>query len=128
MAAPKVVIVDDEEDICEILSIALTARGFDVATANDGVEGLKLIRRTRPAVAVVDIQMPRMNGYDLILRLSEDPSMSGTRVIVATSLTQDGSKSDDTWSNSLGVSGFMTKPFNPSDLADCIDRILAGRS
>ena len=124
MKSPKVVLVDDEVEVCEILNISLTARGYDVAMAHNGEDGLKLIERVKPAVAVLDIQMPRVNGYELIIQLHKMPALSGMKIIVMTSLAGNGATSDKNWAENIGVDAFLPKPFPPSDLADCISRVL----
>ena len=124
MKSPKVVLIDDEVEVCEILAISLTARGFDVAVAHNGEEGLKLIQQFKPAIAVIDIQMPRVNGYELIVQLHRMPELSKMKIIVMTSLAGSGDAADKNWAENLGVDGFLPKPFLPSDLADHISQIL----
>ena len=124
MKSPKVVLIDDEVEVCEILTISLTARGYNVAMAHNGEDGLKLIKQFKPDVAVIDIQMPCVNGYELIVQLHKMPELSDMKIIVMTSLAGNGDTSDKNWADNLGVDSFLPKPFPPSDLADLINQLL----
>ena len=124
----KIVVVDDEADIVRLLQVALTARGHEVHTASDGVEGLELIRKVRPALAVVDILMPRMNGYELVKAVRDDPELAPTKIVVATSLTEGSEKSDKEWAKSMQVSGFLTKPFETDEFVRAVEDALGGHA
>ncbi len=121
---PLVVVVDDEEDICEMIAVGLRAAGYEVAVAHDGEEGLELIRSRRPALLVLDIKMPRMNGYEVLTHLQQDPALASLPVFVITSLTSDdipgetASMSDEEWARRLGVRRFFSKPFPAETIAD----------
>src|SRR5687767_13429468 len=72
-----VLIVEDDEVLREELAQALRDQGIDVATASDGVEALQMARSERPAVAIVDIMMPRMNGWEFADAVRNDPALAG---------------------------------------------------
>lgn len=82
----KICIVDDDESIREIYTIELKKSGFDVATAEDGEQGLLLIKREKPDLALVDINMPKKNGIELIRDIKTDKDISRTRIIILTNL------------------------------------------
>ena len=79
----KILLVDDEEDLLELLQYALTRAGYDVVTALDGVAGLKKAREERPDLIVLDIMMPRMDGIELCKRLGEDAHLRLTPILMA---------------------------------------------
>ncbi|MCX7716808.1 MAG: response regulator [Candidatus Sumerlaeaceae bacterium] len=110
------VVVDDEPDVCQIVQATLEGAGFGVRTAHDGVAGLETVRSTHPQVIVLDIKMPRMNGYEMLAALRADPRTKDIPVVVMTSLTDPSEKTDEQWRESLGVAGFLSKPFDPADL------------
>lgn len=112
----RAVVVDDEPDLCQIVRVALEGAGFEVLTVFDGVTGLETIRATRPQVVLLDIKMPRMNGYELLAALRADPTISATPVIVMTSLTDNSEKTDEQWREALSVAGFLSKPFDTAKL------------
>jgi CheY-like chemotaxis protein len=79
----RVLIVEDDEDIRETLSEALEIEGYDVARAQDGADGLRSLRRVHPDVIVLDLMMPRMNGWEFREAQKRDPELAGIPVVVA---------------------------------------------
>ncbi len=86
MSRESVLIVDDDVDIREILAEALVQEGFDVTTASDGLEGLRLLRslRVRPSVILLDLMMPILDGYGFLEQLRRDPSLASIPLAVVT--------------------------------------------
>ncbi len=78
----KVCLIDDEADVREMYTVALTAEGFDVAAAENGETGLSLIRTEHPDVVLLDLQMPVMDGFDVLRSLAEDKNISKIPVII----------------------------------------------
>lgn len=78
----KVCIIDDEKDIREIYSIKLSASGFDVVDAGDGLTGLEIIRAQKPDIILLDLQMPIRNGLDVLEELAKDKTISSIPVII----------------------------------------------
>jgi CheY-like chemotaxis protein len=122
--APKVIVVDDEADFALMLKRLLEDRGFACSTAGDGSEGLELIERTKPQLAVIDILMPKLNGYEMLNALRESPRFHDLPIIIMTSLTADEETPDQKWMDRLGVAGFFSKPFEPRQLVSRIEEIL----
>lgn len=122
---PKtVLVVDDEPDIRRMLEIALKTQGYTVLLAQDGQEGLDTLKRSRPDLAILDVKMPRMNGFELLVEMRKAETLKDIPVIMLTSLTAGGSKSDEVWRNSLEISDFLSKPFDTHQLLDRVKRIL----
>jgi CheY-like chemotaxis protein len=109
----QIVIIDDEEDLCQLLKLALKMQGYQVAVAHNGEDGLALIRLHRPAMVVLDIKMPRMNGYQVLARMQQDSTLADISIVVMTSMTNESEKSDEAWAADLGVRQFVTKPMDP---------------
>ncbi len=107
-----VVIVDDEEDFCELLARAFQRGNLELELhrAHDGVAGLSVIEKLVPDLVILDIKMPRLNGYEVLNRMRASKQLCRIPVMMLTSLTDGGAKSDDAWAESLDVQAFITKP------------------
>lgn len=119
-----VYILDDEEAVCELLRIVLESRGYSVATADDGEKGLKMIEEKKPDILVVDLKMPKLNGYELISRLKLNPELADIPIIVITSITSESERSDEEWREKMDVQDFISKPFEPLELVERIEKII----
>lgn len=121
-----VVIVDDEKDFCELLARALQLRNgeLEVHQAHTGLEGLETIRRLKPDLVVLDIKMPRMNGYEVLNSMRADKRLKEVPVMMLTSLTEGGVKSDEAWAQSLEVQAFVTKPLELEVIVQKIETLL----
>lgn len=108
--ADTVLIVEDDADIVELLSLYLGASGYEVASAPDGVEGLELLRGRGADVMLVDIMMPRMSGYDFI---REARGITDAPIIVVSART---SPADKIVGLDLGADGYVAKPFDPLEV------------
>jgi CheY-like chemotaxis protein len=106
-------IVDDEKEICELLRIVLESRNYIVQVGYDGEDALKMIEEKKPDLLIIDLRMPRINGYEVIARLKDTPETAQIPIMVLTSLTKGSRKSDEEWRKSLAVQDFITKPFEP---------------
>lgn len=123
----RVLIADDTQNIVSMLSSVLELRGFEVLTARNGREALAILERERPHVALLDIVMPGMDGLSLCKRIKGSPETAATVVIIITSITQDSDIPDGLWRTGTSADDFLTKPFDPFDLADRVERLCAER-
>lgn len=117
---PLVIMVDDEQELCVIMGVALVAEGFDFASRNDGESGLELIRERRPQVAILDIKMPKLNGYQVLATMQQDPELCNIPVIVMTGMTEETDTSDEEWARKLGVRRFISKPVTPEKIIEAV--------
>lgn len=108
--AETVLIVEDDQDIVELLSLYLTGSGYDVVTAENGKDALEHLRQYPADIALVDIMMPRMNGYDFIKALRATDNIP---VIIISARTQ---AADKIVGLDAGADGFIAKPFNPLEV------------
>lgn len=114
----KVLVVEDDADIVELLELYLTGSGYEVLSAGDGVAALELARTHPVGVALVDIMMPRMNGYDFIKELRRESSVP---VIVVSARAQPA---DKIVGLDAGADGFIAKPFDPLEVTAYIRAML----
>ncbi|MDP2652910.1 MAG: response regulator [Candidatus Omnitrophota bacterium] len=114
--AKKILVVDDEADLVSMLELRLSANGFQVIKAFDGVQGLEKVRVEKPDLIIADVLMPKMDGFAFYKELKKAPGTSNIPVII---LTARG-KMEETF-RVMGVDHFVTKPF---DAADLVGKIL----
>lgn len=115
----KIVIVDDEVHIRTLLEQSLEELEEDydveILTAENGQEGLDVIRESRPSLVLLDVMMPMMNGYDVCKAIRDDPNLSDVQVIL---LTAKGQEADRERGVEVGATRYMTKPFDPDELLE----------
>jgi two-component system alkaline phosphatase synthesis response regulator PhoP len=110
----RVLLVDDALHILRAAEFKLKRQGFDVVCATDGEEAWEMIQEQRPDIIVTDMQMPRLNGLELIIRLRKTERFADLPVIM---LTAKGFElSADEMTKQLGILDIITKPFSPRDL------------
>jgi len=118
----KVLIADDEPNIVISLEFLLRREGFEVLVAVDGEEALAKARAERPDLVLLDVMMPKMNGFDVCQALRSDPELASMRVLM---LTAKGRETEVSKGLGLGADGYMTKPFSTKDLVAQV-RLLLG--
>jgi len=123
--AKTILVVDDEEDVCRMLKIALEKHGFVVETADNGQQALDQIERRRPDLVLLDLKMPRRNGYQLFAQLKSDERLHAIPIIVITALTQGSDREDEEWARRMGAEGFLTKPFDLDEMARRVEEMVA---
>jgi two-component system chemotaxis response regulator CheY len=119
MGLKTVLVIDDSETIRQSVASALEQAGFTVVTARDGVEGLELIQRDPPAMVILDVNMPRMNGIELLENL--DVRRSGLPVVLLTTEVQPTLM---TRARKAGARGWMVKPVNIEQLVETVRKVM----
>jgi PleD family two-component response regulator len=114
-------VVDDDRDVTEFLRQVLVQEEYAVLTAADGEEGLRAARRERPEVVLLDVLLPKMNGFEVCQRLRQDPATSFTPIMMLTSL---GQAKDRLTGFKLGADDYMAKPVEPLELVTRVERLL----
>lgn len=116
---PRVLIIDDDDAVCELLRQALSEDGFAVATVPHGAAALDLVKHHQPAVLLVDLRMPIMDGWAFVeqYRRSARPAASIVLLSAARDLEENARR--------LGADGFVPKPFRIEDVTEAIDRCIA---
>jgi DNA-binding response OmpR family regulator len=119
---PLVLCADDDEDILSLVSLRLQRAGFQVATAADGEEAMQVVRDRRPALAVLDVMMPKRTGYEVLAELRGDEALRGMKVILLSARVQEG---DVARGMDAGADAYLVKPFRAQDLVSKVEELLA---
>jgi two-component system alkaline phosphatase synthesis response regulator PhoP len=121
MAKKRILVVDDEEDILELVRYNLSREGYKILCASSGEEGLKIARAEKPDLIVLDLMLPGVDGLDVTRQLKGDDA---TRKIPIIMLTAKGEESDIIKGLELGADDYITKPFSPRVLVARIKAVL----
>ena len=121
MAKKKLLIVDDEKDFVDTLSERLGAKGFDILTAFNGNDGLEKANSEKPDLIILDLMLPKMDGYKVCGLLKNDTRYAKIPIVMFTARAQD---SDLALAGELGASAYITKPFDPKLLLGKIKELL----
>jgi two-component system phosphate regulon response regulator PhoB len=105
----KILVVDDERDLVELISMNLQRNGYEVVTAHDGPTGLDLARRQKPDLLILDIMMPGLSGRDVTIALKGDPDTATIPILMLTAKTEE---TDIIVGLSMGADDYVTKPFS----------------
>lgn len=115
MASKKVLVIDDEKLLVRSICMGLRFRGMETEQALDGESGLETAKTTAPDIILLDIMMPRLDGWEVLQRLKEDPATADIPVIVFTAREyRDGSE----LARERGAAAFIAKPFEMDDLVE----------
>lgn len=118
----KILIVDDERDIVETLSFMLKAKGFECISAYDGEEGLNLAKNSSPNLVILDVMMPKINGYKICRLLKFDQKYKDIPIIMITARSQE---EDKLIGEETGADEYITKPFEFSEVLEKINKYLS---
>jgi twitching motility two-component system response regulator PilH len=121
--AKLLLVIDDDPDQRRFLERTLQAAGYRVVTASDGESGLAAARSLTPDLVILDVMMPRLNGYQTCRALRADAATAGKPILL---LTAKDEATDLYWAREVGADAFLTKPVELADLLGTIDG-LAGR-
>ncbi|MFH1046129.1 MAG: response regulator [Candidatus Omnitrophota bacterium] len=117
----KILIVDDEPQLVEMLSIRLEASGYKVIAAGDGQEGFDKARSENPDLIILDLMLPKMDGYKVCALLKKDARYKKIPIILFTAKAQD---EDRKLGQEVGADAYLAKPFEPSLLLETLKRFL----
>lgn len=118
-----ILVVEDSVAQREMITELLKGSGLNVEKASDGVEALEKIQSLRPDLVVLDIVMPRMNGYEVCRRLKADPKTENVPVVMCSS---KGEEFDRYWGMKQGADAYIAKPFQPTELVGTVKQLLRG--
>jgi DNA-binding response OmpR family regulator len=121
-ALGRVLVVDDDEVIRQLIAVNLQLEGFDVETAVDGQDCLDKVTTIDPDVITLDVMMPRLDGWVTAMELRKNPDTSHVKVVLITARAQDD---DRNRGQQIGVDAYLTKPFDPAEMIRIV-RELAG--
>jgi phosphate regulon transcriptional regulator PhoB len=109
----RVLVVEDEPDVAELIRYNLHKEGWAVVVATNGADALRRAREARPDLILLDIMIPQLNGWEVCRRLKQDPDTRGVPVIMLTGRVDEG---DKVLGFELGADDYVTKPFSPREL------------
>ncbi len=118
----KILLVEDEKDMAYAVTLQLEAKGYEIITASDGREGLEKARTKKPDLIILDLMLPKIDGYKVCRMLKFDDKYKNIPIILFTARAQD---SDKKVGKEVGADAYITKPFEPSALLDKIRELLA---
>jgi len=121
MSKEKILVVDDEEHIIELLKFNLLNAGYDVFTANDGIDAVKLIKAEKPSLVLLDLMLPGIDGFDVCKEIKRDKDLQKTSIIM---LTAKGEELDKILGLELGADDYITKPFSVRELLARVKAVL----
>jgi Response regulators consisting of a CheY-like receiver domain and a winged-helix DNA-binding domain len=118
----KILCIEDEPEMIDLIRLILSRRGFEISGANGGKEGLAIIRKDHPDLVLLDLMMPQMDGWEVYQQMKADQATKDIPVIVVTAKAQSIDKV-------LGlhiakVDDYITKPFSPQELLASVDNVL----
>ncbi|MGX1755997.1 response regulator [Streptomyces lydicus] len=119
----RILVVDDNKVIRQLIRVNLELEGFEVVTAADGAECLDVVHHVRPDVVTLDVVMPRLNGLHTAARLRSDPRTWDIPIAIVSACTQ--SEVDN--GESVGVDAFLAKPFEPAELVRTVGMLVRER-
>jgi len=121
MKKTKIVVVEDEADILEVIDYNLSKEGFDVSSSSDGLDGLALVQKEIPDLVLLDLMLPGMDGIEICRTLKTDPA---TRSISIIMVTAKGEESDIVLGLGIGADDYVLKPFRPRELIARVKSVL----
>ncbi|RSS50701.1 response regulator [Streptomyces sp. WAC06614] len=119
-APGRVLVVDDNKVIRQLIKVNLELEGFEVVTAADGAECLEIVHRVGPDVVTLDVVMPRLDGFGTAARLRADPRTRDLPLVIVSACTQYEVETGI----AAGVEAFLAKPFEPAELVRLVRRII----
>lgn len=119
--AQHILAVDDEQNIRRLLEVNLQRAGYRVTMARDGQDALEKVSQSRPDLVLLDVMMPRIDGFEVLRRLKANPGTAGIPVLMLTAKAQDADIFNGLRS---GADFYLTKPFHPTELLMWVKRVL----
>jgi DNA-binding response OmpR family regulator len=121
VSASRVLVADDERDMLELVAFRLERSGYEIVRANDGEEALRFALEQRPDLAVLDVMMPKLNGYDVTREIRRHEQTRTMPVILLTARAQEA---DVTRGFEAGADDYLKKPFSPQEVGARVQAIL----
>ena len=122
--SPLVLVADDDPDILDLVRYRLERSGYAVATATDGSEAVRLAGELSPALAVLDVMMPGLTGFEVTRKLRDDPQTARIPVILLTARAQEADVQEGF---AAGADDYLRKPFSPRELSARVQAVLGRR-
>ena len=124
MAQKVILNVEDNEANRKIVRYLFTSKGYKVIEAVDGEEGVRMAEQERPDIILMDVQLPKMDGYEATRRIKENPALRDIPIVAVTSFALSG---DDEMAMEAGCDDYIAKPFKPRNLLEKVEKLLAAK-
>lgn len=121
--APKILLVDDEPSIVKMVGKRLEVEGFQVIVAMDGQDGLQKAQTEQPSLIILDLMLPKLNGYEVCAMLKQDTRYQKIPIMMFTAKAQE---KDEKLGMECGANGYLRKPFRAQELLEQIRALLSG--
>jgi DNA-binding response OmpR family regulator len=121
VAEPLILVADDDDDILLLVTTRLRRDGHEVVQASRGDDALELARETKPALAVLDVGMPGLDGLEVLAAIRAEESLAATKVLLLTAKAQE---SDVRRGYDAGADAYVKKPFSPAELSERVRSLL----
>ena len=122
MTTRKLLIVDDSPTELKLITDVFNTPDYEVVTANDGEAGVEMAMAEKPELIILDVVMPKMNGFQACRKIKSTPGLENIPVILLTSKNQ---KSDEFWGKKQGADVYLTKPFNIDQVLEVVTNLLS---
>jgi len=122
IAKRKILVVDDEKELVKLITFNLSIAGYDVLSAKNGIEALEISEQENPDLIILDIILPRIDGWEVCRRLRQNPHTTNIPIIILSALSE---VNDKLRGFDLGIDDYVTKPFSPRELVVRVKRVLA---
>lgn len=128
-AQPKVLVVDDDPDILDAITTILSTQPYSIDTARDGVECVDKVRADVPDLIVLDLLMPKVDGFAVVRELRDNPRYAKVPILILTSVREDASRRRYELETGLAmdVQDYVEKPVSPADLLERVSNLLESR-
>jgi two-component system, cell cycle response regulator DivK len=120
----RVLLVEDNESTIDVVEMELKCLGYEVTTAKDGLEGLKLIGELASDIVIMDIQLPKMDGFEVVRQIRANPAIQNVPILAATAKALKGDREKCL---EVGCDGYIAKPFNHRELDSAINEVFKRR-
>jgi two-component system, OmpR family, phosphate regulon response regulator PhoB len=118
---PVILCADDDVDILSLVSLRLERAGYEVVRAEDGERAVAAARERRPAIAVLDVMMPKLTGYEVLAAVRADPALRGMKVILLSARVQEADVHEGL---DAGADAYLAKPFKAPELLERVNELL----
>ena len=118
-----ILVVDDDPVIQKLLAVNFEMEGYRVITASDGAEALEQVAAERPAAVVLDVMMPKLDGFEVTRRIKADPDTAAIPVLLLSAKAQ---ATDIAAGKAVGADAYLTKPFEPLELLETVAALIGG--
>ena len=118
----RIVVIEDNPDNLELITYLLSKRGYVTLSAQDGVEGLALVRKEKPDLIICDIDLPKMNGYEIAQQLKSDPEFNLIPLLAVTAYSMIGDREKIL---EKGFNGYISKPIESEDFVNKVEEFMA---